>query len=382
MSWLSYLSRKTSSSRFIPEIDGLRFIAIITVVLFHLNSALAKESGLGLSNALMDMGGSKHMFSLAWWWVRLDLGVKLFFAISGFVLALPFLRYQMGLSDKSVDLKSYFTRRLTRLEPPFIISLIGFYLLHTFLLDANYLEYLKHLAAGIIYGHVFIFGEANPINSVSWSLETEAQFYLLVPVLFYLSSVFGNGKQGIRMLAFALVVFLSVFFKKRFIWDPYLNRSIFCYFMNFAMGIMSCWYYLKYPRWFKERKYVFDLLGLAAFFGMFYFYKPQHHYQNIIFFNLSIFFTVVAAFKGRLLNHFYSRKWIYTIGGMCYSIYLLHYALFHASVKLSRATWVDDWTYTTNLILHILPQLFLVLLVSSIFYILFERPFMQRERKK
>ena len=91
MSWLSYLSRKTSSSRFIPEIDGLRFIAIITVVLFHLNSALAKESGLGLSNALMDMGGSKHMFSMAWWWVRLDLGVKLFFAISGFVLALPFL---------------------------------------------------------------------------------------------------------------------------------------------------------------------------------------------------------------------------------------------------------------------------------------------------
>jgi len=382
MSWLSYLSRKTSSSRFIPEIDGLRFIAIITVVLFHLNSALAKESGLGLSNALMDMGGSKQMFSLAWWWVRLDLGVKLFFAISGFVLDLPFLRYQMGLSDKSVNIKSYFTRRLTRLEPTFVVSLVGFYLVHTLLLDANHIQYLKHLGAGIIYGHVFIFGEANPINPVSWSLETEAQFYLLVPILFYLSSVFGNGKQGIRMLAFALLVLLSVFFKKQFIWDPYLNRSIFSYFMNFAIGIMSCWYYLKYPIWFKEKSYGFDFLGLVAFFGMFYFYKPQHHYQNIIFFNLSIFFTVVAAFKGRLLNLFYSRKWIYTIGGMCYSIYLLHYAFFHASVKLSRATWVDDWTYTSNLLLQILPQLFFVLLVSSIFYILFERPFMQRERKK
>lgn len=380
MRLLSYLSRKTSSSCFIPEIDGLRFIAIITVVLFHLNTAFSKELGIGFSQALDAMGGAKTNFSLAWWWVRLDLGVKLFFAISGFVLALPFLRYQMGLSDKSVNLKSYFTRRLTRLEPPFVISLVGFYLVHTLFIDANYIQYLKHLAAGLIYGHVFIFGEANPINPVSWSLETEAQFYLLVPVLFYLRSLFGNGKQ--RMLAFVLLVLLSVFFKKQFIWDPYLNRSIFSYFMNFAMGIMSCWYYLKYPRWFKERKYVFDLFGLAAFFGMFYFYKPQHHYQNIIFFNLSILFTVFSAFKGRLLNHFYSRKWIYTIGGMCYSIYLLHYAFFHASVKLSRATWVDDWTYTTNLILQILPQLFLVLLVSSIFYILFERPFMQRERKK
>ena len=382
MRLLSSLSRKTSSSSFIPEIDGLRFLAIITVVLYHLNTAFSKELGIGLSQALDAMGGVKTNFYLAWWWVRLDLGVKLFFAISGFVLALPFLRYQMGLSDKSVNLKSYFTRRLTRLEPPFVVSLVGFYLVHTLFLDANYIHYLKHLGAGIIYGHVFIFGEANPINPVSWSLETEAQFYLLVPILFYLRSLFGNGKQGVRMLAFALLVLLSVFFKKQFIWDPYLNRSIFSYFMNFAMGIMSCWFYLKYPNWFKEKSFGFDLLGLVAFFGMFYFYKPQHHYQNIVFFNLSIFFTVIAAFKGRLLNLFYSRKWIYTIGGMCYSIYLLHYAFFHASVKLFRATWVDDWTYTTNLLLQILPQLFLVLLVSSIFYILFERPFMQRVRKK
>src|SRR6056300_541076 len=144
MRLLSSLSRKTSSSSFIPEIVGLRFLAIITVVLYHLNTAFSKELGIGLSQALDAMGGAKTNFSLAWWWVRLDLGVKLFFAISGFVLALPFLRYQMGLSDKSVDLKSYFTRRLTRLEPPFIISLVVFYLVHTILLDANYLEYLKH----------------------------------------------------------------------------------------------------------------------------------------------------------------------------------------------------------------------------------------------
>ncbi len=84
----------------------------------------SKEIGLGLPSALIKMGGAKMNFSMAWCWVRLDLGVKVFFAISGFVLALPFLKYYLGISDKKVQLKSYFIRRLTRLEPPFIITLV------------------------------------------------------------------------------------------------------------------------------------------------------------------------------------------------------------------------------------------------------------------
>ena len=58
----SLLSRKTSSNSFIPEIDGLRFFAIITVVLFHLNTALSKEVGIGLSGAFEAMGGEKNLF--------------------------------------------------------------------------------------------------------------------------------------------------------------------------------------------------------------------------------------------------------------------------------------------------------------------------------
>ena len=175
MDWFkASFSRNTNSNNFIPEIDGLRFLAIITVVLFHLNSAFSKESGIGFSNALIQMGGAKSELSLAWWWVRLDLGVKVFFAISGFVLALPFLKYYLGFSDKKVDLKSYFVRRLTRLEPPFVITLLFFYLVHVFLLNEDAWRFLKHLGAGLIYGHGFIFGSGNPINPVTWSLETEA----------------------------------------------------------------------------------------------------------------------------------------------------------------------------------------------------------------
>jgi peptidoglycan/LPS O-acetylase OafA/YrhL len=75
--------------------------------------------------------------------VRLVLGVKVFFAISGFVLALPFLIYDFGLSNNPIQLKSYFKRRLTRLEPPFILTLFFFYLVHLFLLNEDALFLLN-----------------------------------------------------------------------------------------------------------------------------------------------------------------------------------------------------------------------------------------------
>ena len=44
--FLSHFSRVTSSGRFIPEIDGLRFVAIVTVVMLHLGTHLKRIRGL------------------------------------------------------------------------------------------------------------------------------------------------------------------------------------------------------------------------------------------------------------------------------------------------------------------------------------------------
>ncbi len=267
--------RETASNNFIPEIDGLRFLAIITVLLYHLNTVFSKEMALGLSNALDEMGGAKADFSLAWWWVRLDLGVKVFFAISGFVLALPFLKYYLGLSDKKVQLKAYFVRRLTRLEPPFIITLVFFYLVHVFLLNEDSQVFLKHLGAGLIYGHVFILGNANPINPVTWSLETEAQFYVIIPVL--MRFVFKWRNVFISGLDLSVLIAVSIVFRNEFGFSAHWGRSIVGYFSNFAMGIVVCWMYLKYGEWFKSRHGLYDVIGLIATIGLFYFYKPQHN---------------------------------------------------------------------------------------------------------
>jgi len=48
---------------------------------------------------------------------------------------------------------------------------------------------------------------------------------------------------------------------------------------------------------------------------------------------LSIYGLFVSALKGSVSNWFYTRAFIFLIGGMCYSIYLLHFVLFFLLVK-------------------------------------------------
>ena len=71
-----HLRRITTQQRFIPQIDGLRFVAIASVVFFHIYAAL--ERGALPQPILLDTDLPKR-------------GVELFFAISGFILGVPSL---------------------------------------------------------------------------------------------------------------------------------------------------------------------------------------------------------------------------------------------------------------------------------------------------
>ena len=130
-----FLSRPTNSVNFIPEIDGLRFFAIFTVLIFHLNTAFSKELGVNLQESF-NLLGNENFLGIGWWIRRFDVGVKVFFAISGFILAVPFLKQYLNLGEK-INIKDYFIRRLTRLEPPFVLSLLFFYLIHIFILNVS-----------------------------------------------------------------------------------------------------------------------------------------------------------------------------------------------------------------------------------------------------
>ena len=81
-----------------------------------------------------------------------NVGVPLFFAISGFILALPFIEQFHGETRKPVSLTRYLLRRVTRLEPPYLINLAVSVVI-LLVKGQALLTILPHLAASVVYMH-------------------------------------------------------------------------------------------------------------------------------------------------------------------------------------------------------------------------------------
>ena len=117
--FLAPYRRITSTGQFIPEIDGLRFLAIFSVYIYHLTGDVMRHSVSGYHQSVQSNG----LFLVT---QILNVGVPLFFVISGFILGLPFAESHRNLR-KPVSLKKYFWRRVTRLEPPYFLCLLLFF---------------------------------------------------------------------------------------------------------------------------------------------------------------------------------------------------------------------------------------------------------------
>src|SRR5437868_7202416 len=85
-----------------------------------------------------------------------------------------------------------------------------------------------------------------------------------------------------------------------------------------------------------------------------------------------------AAFRGLITNFFFTNRWITAIGGMCYSIYLIHFEVISLAGRLTRriAGHQPYWFY-------LLVQLALVgaaiLLICGLYFVLLEKPCMRRD---
>ena len=372
--------RNTNSRNFIAEIDGLRFFAIFTVLIFHANTAFYKFLGFSHSQ-WQKLVPVQDIFDFGWWVIRMDVGVKVFFALSGFILAIPFLKsYYLG--GKKISLKNYFWRRFTRLEPPFIISLIIFYLVHAFVLNQNLTDLAPNFFAGMLYSHVLFYGYNNPINPVTWSLETEAQFYLILPFLFI---AYNRLKSSFSKFIFVLLLFsISIYLKSYFYYNDiaFLSKSIFAFLTNFMTGVFFAYFFLFYQKkLLNQKKLLYDFFGILSIFCMFYFYKPQAHYFSNLMLNASIFLLFISVFKSKILNWFFTRKFIYLIGGMCYSIYLLHFAWFKFIIIYS-GDFLSHPKYWMSFLFQFIIMLTTVIIISSLFYILVEKPCMDKNWPK
>lgn len=350
--------------RFIPEVDGLRFVAIAAVVLFHLNGfTLAKH-----------MDGASIRPGEAWLVEFLSLGhygVHLFFVLSGFLLSLPFAKAKLG-AGKQPALRSYFLRRLTRLEPPYIAAMLLWFIGGLIAKDpgAGFAKW-PHLLASLGYQHNLIYGEPSTIAGVAWSLEIEVQFYILAPLL---AGVFALRNVLVRRaLLFSVMIAVPVLREAAGPSLPaFVSLSLPGFLEFFVAGFLLTDFFVVDWDERPSTSVAWDaasLLGWPLLLGV----MLSGRFTALI--APLILTAYVGAFRGKLSSWLFSRSWITSVGGMCYSMYLLHYAVISAAGRFTRQLPVGT-SFSSRFAVEMLVAIPAVLAATVAYFMLLEKPCM------
>lgn len=155
----------------IPSLDGVRAVAAIAVLLTHVGFLT---------------GGVKPSMSGAVT-ARLDIGVALFFALSGFLMLRPWIATAAGDRTQGPALGGYALKRAARILPAYWVAVTVVLLLEWARLYQPHLLSPLRVDPATILQHVFLAqgftGSYFSSFSQTWSLTTEVTFYLAVPVL-------------------------------------------------------------------------------------------------------------------------------------------------------------------------------------------------------
>ena len=173
-----------------PDIDGLRAIAVGSVVLFH-------------AFPWMVPGGF--------------VGVDVFFVISGFLITTNILG---GLTNDTFTIRGFYDRRVRRIFPALAVVLASTYALGwVSLFDKEFEQLGKHVAGGAFFvSNLFLWAEAGYFDTASevkplvhlWSLGIEEQFYIVWPLLLWGMFRFGR-RVGSNVVVSTILLLVASF---------------------------------------------------------------------------------------------------------------------------------------------------------------------------
>jgi len=170
--WIATLlddNQQNREKNTIAVLDGVRGVAVLMVIVFHINRMtgdnLWSRSANPLASSISTAGGT---------------GVTLFFVLSGFLLFMPFAKALLFKSTWPLA-RVFYIRRVLRIIPGYYVSL---FLIILFM----HPEYLHsdHLRDLVLFLTLFMDSSRatfRQINGPFWTLATEWQFYMLLPLI-------------------------------------------------------------------------------------------------------------------------------------------------------------------------------------------------------
>ncbi len=312
-----------SSTRRIDDIEILRAFAVLFVVLHHLNGSLyAFSEGSLLARIYASFNGA--------------IGVDLFFAISGFVIArsmLPSFSERLTKPAFRNIAFSFWLRRIFRLLPSAWFWLGVILVLQVFFNESGVFGSLRAnieatVAAVLQVANIrFALGYGQfelGASFVYWSLSLEEQFYLVFPFLALLPR---------RKLIVALIVIIACqLFQARYLWLMMFRTDALCFGILIAMMQNTNFYNTikhtceVYPKVFSVLLIV--LVALLPLVASGQFALP---YYYISFVSLLCFFIVlIASLNQNIFRSLRSlHRYFIWVGSRSYAIYLIHIPVFY-----------------------------------------------------
>lgn len=290
-----------SHQQYRPEIDGLRTIAVIAVIIFHLDFE---------------------------WFPGGYLGVDVFFVISGYLISSIILK---ELDEGSFRFTNFWARRVRRIFPAMlamilttlvVIWLIGFKGLHPVIGQQS-------VAALFSVANLFFWRSSGDYWGPSaetfpllhtWSLSVEEQFYLFFPIVLFLAHKFFRNRINWLFYAISIVSFLL------FLWGMELYPTATFYLLptrawELALGAVLAYKTVHKQIPYASSNYLADIGLIMIFLG--YLFVPSLGPGVTL--PVIGAWLIIAYGQNGLTYRFLTLPGMVPIGRLSYSLYLWHW---------------------------------------------------------
>lgn len=315
-----------------PDIDGLRAVAVIAVILFHLKASFLT-------------GGF--------------IGVDVFFVISGYLIT-KIIYGDMVRGE--FTFKRFYQRRINRILPVFFfVMLATFIAAWVIMLPDEFKLFFKSLKSTLYFGQNYYFAdntggywdsaaETMPFLH-TWSLAVEEQFYIVLPILLVIAFKFGVRLRGILVMLGLIAVgsFTLAQVSPHFPWLAQQNYYSLITGRAGEMLIGSIAGILAYNR--KDAPYppalsnAFTALGVLGILGSYIFMSGDMLFPS--------FWAVIPALSAAFVIYFgRADAWVSKalslwavvwVGRLSYSLYLWHWPVI---VLMKQAFFVEHLSVT------------------------------------